>query len=228
MDNHNKIWMYFIPLFIFVPLLCGCQQLEYVHDTGLKTAQGEYLSSGRANSPEFPVLIAGTLCKDMDGIMGTCVKRWTADPATPFKFTLPKRPYAYTVTIQCSSWVHDIDGHEFPYSKTILADKDVTFTVGTSDRNEFKCVGEVFPKDRDDSISAKFTINVILVHKDYLPREVIYKVRYKGDWVVLGEHALYSDVDGKQYKKKTVIKDKPEVVKAITESYLMRFNQYGI
>lgn len=202
-------------LFIFSLLIsfmiASCKQLPYEADLG-------FLNSAQANSMEYLAKINGKHCKDLDGLIGLCAKRINSDEDLVFEFD--PRPYSYRLNVRCSQAI-DVD-----FSVDVMKDKTYNFKIISSkygQERSFTCIGEVFPDDRDQQVSATFQVRVIIRDAAYLPREEIYQ---EGDYVILGKNAKYATVDKKQYEKSPTVKLK-RFAQAYSESERMRFNYAG-
>lgn len=200
----------------FLFLLASCNSLKYESDIG-------FLNSAQANSMEYYTLVNGSPCKDMDGKIGLCAKRVNSNQE--LKFSMDAKPYSYRFNLTCSSAI-DSD-----FSIDIEKEKPFSFLIKPekfSSVKSFTCIGEVFPHDRNQEVSANWSVRVIVVDSEYQERELIYKTKEKEkEFLVLGKHALYSNLNGKIYKKKTKLElEKPDSF-AYSESERMRFNYWG-
>jgi hypothetical protein len=199
--------------FALALLFTACMSLPYKDDTG-------FLVSAQADSPEFPVYVNGTLCKDLDNNPGLCSKRLKSNEALAFHFD--PQTYAYDLTIACTSPL------TVPAS-TVPSGVPFDLTISPTDfppGDSFICIGEVLPQDRPQPLSAKWEVRVVIFDSAYEARESIF---YSKPYLVLGTYARSSWVfDGskwKQYKSKTYVKvDDPTKVQAYSESYAERFN----
>lgn len=210
--------------FCFLPILIGASscsntRVQYRADTVAVT-------SAKGNSMEFPVLVDGALCKDMDGKVGMCAKHLSAKK--DLVITLSKRPYSYSLDVQCSREVN------FEQSYDVLKDVEFKVTVPKENFKEvavFNCIGRITPQDRD-GVSSRFEVRVRPIADDYIKREEAYVIEQgKKLILVLGENALYSSVliDGewKTYTKKATIEVPSKDVQAFSESFAQRFNYYN-
>lgn len=203
--------MKIIPL-IIVLSACACKGINYHSDIG-------FLNSAQANSPEYLVNINGSYCKDMDGGIGLCAKRIKSGSDISFK--LDPRPYSYRLNVTCTSTVN--------FRLTVDVDKDQRFSFkippeAYRDLLSFTCIGEVFPSDREESISAFWHSRFVVIDQAYQAREQIYP---SGEYLVLGQNAKYSLINEEiQLKNKATYKiQNPK--RAYSESQLMRFNYWG-
>ena len=194
---------------------CAGTGIKYEDDIG-------FLNSAQANSMEYMVKIGGKVCKDLDGKIGACTKRIRSDRGVTLCHD--KRPYSYRLHLRCSS------GTGIGFSVDIQKNKKWEYTIPHEKFKAFRsfsCVGEIFPQDRKNNLSATWQIRFIVVDKEYHERERIYHTKKH---IVLGKHALYSTVCSKgkckTKKKKTVVKA-PKTAKAYSESKVMRYNYYG-
>lgn len=195
--------------------MSNCTTLKYEADIG-------FLNSAQANSYEYPIKVAGNECKDMDGRFGACVKQHRSDRDLGFR--IDPQNYSYRLVVNCSSAIDsdftvDVE-RERAYSWAIAWQKFSTV-------RSFTCIGEIFPQDRDNSLSGKWHVRVLIHDGEYSRRENIY---YRDGHLVLGKHAKHSMVchDGKceRHHEKTVVKT-PRNSFAYSESEVMRFNAYG-
>jgi len=196
---------------------CSCKPIKYQSD------EFTFISSGMANTPEYPVHINGEWCKNIKGELGGCYLRVKRDKPTIIKL-LPQE-YAFTLTIKCSAKIKFTayeNGVDFP--------KDTPVTVTITDyqaQNSFICLGRIYPQDRGEPISAFFEVRMRIKDPNYSPREAIHNT---GGYQIFGKYSLYSTWhDGKEWKsgkKKTAIKTKTQYP-AVSESHNMRFNYVG-
>lgn len=189
----------------------SCKELEYEADSG-------FLNSAQANSMEYLAVINGKVCKDLDGLVGLCAKRIASNEDLNFSFD--SRPYSYRLDIRCTSTINS------DFAVDVLKDKPYSFKIPFSKfatERSFTCIGEVFPQDRAQEVSATFSIRVIVKDAAYRAREEIYQEQ---GYVVLGKNALYAKIDSRNYEKNTVVKMK-KFTKAYSESERMRFNYVG-
>ena len=198
-------------------LIVSCTSLKYVDDK-------YFLVAAQANSPEFPVSINGKKCADVDGIPGLCTKRVKSN--TSIFIRHDARPYAYRFDLRCTK--------ELGESQTFNVLKDSKFEYEIKPEKflnltSFICVGEIFPTDREEAVSASWKLFANVVDEKYVSREVLQFQESKGKlFLVFGQHSLYAMVDGKAYKEKTMIEVKSRNVKAYSESHNMRFNSVGL
>lgn len=210
MEALGKIKFFFI-LYFIVFIASSCQQLKYEADLG-------FLNSAQANSMEYLAVINGKVCKDIDGMVGLCAKRISSNEDLNFSFEA--RPYAYRLDVRCSATI------DFDFSVDVQKDKSYSFKIQSSkygNERSFTCIGEIFPEDRDQQVSATFSIRVVIKDALYRGREEIYQ---EGSVVVLGKNAKYAKVDGKEFSKSPIVKLK-KFAQAYSESERMRFNYAG-
>ena len=208
--EHNKN---LLPIFLILIMVtaCSCTPLKYEADIG-------FLNSAQANSMEYLVKIGNKTCKDVDGIVGLCAKRIASNEDAVFN--LEKRPYGYRLNVECSKAI------DFKLSIDVLKETNFSFKIPSANYGEeksFTCIGEVFPDDREQSVSASFSVRFIIFDAQYRSREEIY---YDKKLLVLGKNAKYINVDGKEYEKAPAIKIK-KFTTAYSESEMMRFNYAG-
>lgn len=211
-------------LLLFIFLNFACVKIPYQDDKG-------FINSAQANSFEFLVLVNGKVCKDMDGIVGMCSKRVKSTDSLEFK--IEPLEYAYRLKVVCSKEIGVNFTRDYP------ANTPVTFTITPTDYQEVKtfvCIGELFPTDRPEEISFKWQIRVEVIDAKYLKREEIFVQETGGDrYLVLGQNARLSKVyiNGKlhEHREKAIIKLPRKAVvaevKAMSESYMGRFNYFG-
>lgn len=195
----------------FILIIISCSSINYKPDTG-------FLNSAQANSLEYLVRVNGTICKDMDNNIGLCAKKLASDEK--LNFSMDARGYAYRFNLRCTRAI-DSD-----FSIDVERDQPLKFSIEPLRFHEvksFTCIGEIFPHDRDQEISANWSLRVVVYDENYLPREIIYR---RGDHIVFGQHARYVNLNGKRYKKKPVIKFKEKIYFAYSESERMRLNYY--
>lgn len=201
----------FLLLFILLTA-CSCQPIKYQADLG-------FLNSAQANSPEYLVKINGKYCKDMDGQIGLCAKRIKSNEK--IRFIMDKRAYSYRLNVGCSSLV------DFNLSVDVLENAVFEFSIDPEafkEAKSFTCIGEIFPQDRKEEISAFWHTRFVVVDENYQGRESIYS---QDGILVLGQNAKYSLLnEDKIIKKKASVKS-DGVEKAYSESETMRFNYYG-
>ena len=196
---------------------CSCINIKYEADNA-------FLNSAQANSMELLVRLNGSPCMDMDDKVGLCAKRIPSDKK--LVFTQDARPYGYRIYIKCSRSV-DVDQSfdiekDAPFKFEILPEK----FIGVK---SFTCIGEIFPADRDQEVSALWSARIVVFDKNYTPRTSIYKIKSgKKKYLILGKNARYSFLNGKWKKKKTHLKVTGENNFAYSESERMRFNYWRV
>ena len=195
----------------------SCQSIKYQNDSG-------FLNSAQANSYEYPLKVAGKLCKDLDGVPGACIKQFPSDQ--PIRFRLDAQEYGYRLAVNCSDSINsdfsvDVED-EKPYEWKIDPHKFANV-------RQFTCIGEIFPEDRDNSLSAKWHLRALIRDGQYVARERIYY--HPEGYLVLGKHSKYAKVchsgSCERHDETTVLKV-PKTATAYTESEVMRFNSYGL
>ena len=200
-------------MFIFA-LIFGCTKLAYESDSGM-------LNSAQANSYEYLARINGKVCKDIDNLVGLCAKRIKSDEKLIISYD--SRPYDYRLQVTCSSSIG--------YSETFDVLKEKKFQVEIPHQGKaraFSCTSEVFPLDREISVSAKTNVTVRTVDANYQPRESIYLLGHnKRQHLIFGAHAKYVTMDGRHKSRKTTMRVKDDPSSAYSESEIMRFNYYG-
>lgn len=209
-------------LLVLLVLCCSCThtEIQYRPDVG-------FLVSAVADSPEFPVMVDGYFCQDISGKSGLCSVR--LKHYKNLKFDFAKSQYAYKVHLLCSK--------STGFDKSFDVEEGMPLQIEVPYNNfenikSFICIGEVFPRDREDKISAKFEVRVKLIDNEYVEREDM-RLEKDGDdhYLILGEHARYSRVfdqnEWKYYKKRTKVQvfDIPALM-AFSESYSFRINSY--
>jgi len=207
----------FLLLVTTILVSCSCNPIKYKSDLG-------FMNSAQANSLEYFVRVNGSPCKDMDGKMGLCAKRIESNKA--LNFSMEAREYGYEFSLSCTKAINSdftisIEKGK-PYSFIIVPEKFL-------DVRSFTCIGEIVPNDRDQQISAKWYVRVVIFDGKYVEREAIYKTtKRKKDWLIFGKHARYVYINGKRFKKRTGIEIKGEgPFFGYSESERMRFNYYG-
>jgi hypothetical protein len=206
-------------LVILVLILVACTTIKYQDDTG-------YLNSAQAESPEFPVYLNGKVCKDTDNQPGLCSKKIQSNSILSIE--IPALPYSYKLDLACTksldeSKIYDVEANT-KFIRLIPPEKFASV-------KSFICIGEIFPKDRPEQISALWEVRVKISDKAYTPRESIYLTKKHGFvFLVMGEYArsilVYDQGQWRHYSKTAVVRIKgdPSKVRAYSESYQMRFN----
>lgn len=201
---------------LFTLVFSSCQSLKYQADNA-------FLNSAQANSMEYFVRVNRKPCRDIDDKYGLCAKRIASNET--LTFSMDQRPYAYRFELKCSSSV-DTD-----FAIDIEAYKPFSFKIEPEQFEgvkSFTCIGEIFPHDRDQEVSATWSVRVVVYDHEYLEREIIYKKRERGrNFLVMGVHAKYVSINGKSYKRKPVVKVKSKRIFAYSESERMRFNYFS-
>lgn len=197
-------------LFLFV--IIGCQDLKYMDD---KFA----LSSALAGSYEYPIFLQKKLCLDLNRRPGLCSLHHRKNQT--FHIEVDPRPYSYTFAIKCSKGILEKRVDISKRKRLSMEISPDTF----KDLSGFTCIGEIFPHNRE-TVSARFNFLVRLVKEDYIFREDPHKYSDGESLLAVGRHSLYTTIDTKTYRKKTIIPFNYDT-KVYTESYNMRFNQHG-
>jgi hypothetical protein len=205
----------------------ACMTLKYSDDLG-------FISSAEAGYENLPAFINGKPCLDMDGVIGRCSKAIASDK--PLIIKLPVRQYSYNYSLNLTSGVGCVDVKISNSTKQMCPPNvkfdvpkgvEVTVTIPTTSYIPlFMVVGRIAPDDRPEPISALFRALITAYDNRYSPREQMFEY---DKFLVLGEHALYTDVyfadKTKSYKKKTAVNLMGRIyTMAISESYNMRFN----
>jgi len=193
-------------------MIMGCQDLKYKDDKFS-------MSSAVAGSYEYPIFLQKKLCLDLNHRPGLCALHHKKNQA--FKIEVDPRPYSYTFYIKCTNGILE---KKVDISKQKRLSIEISSDI-LNNHKGFSCIGEVFPHDRN-SISARFNFIVRLVKNDYMYREDPYLHNEGRKALSMGRYSLYTTVGPKTYKKKTTIPFNADT-RAYTESYSMRFNQYG-
>ena len=203
--------------------LLGCthKEIPYRPDVG-------FLVSAVADSPEVPVMIDGYNCMDMSGRPGLCSLRLKQHRILKFDFA--PRQYAYRIHLTCSK------ATGFDKSFDVGGEKPLQIEIHYKHYEKlssFICIGEVFPKDREDKISATFEVRVKVVNNEYVEREEM-RIEQDGDeyYLVTGEHALFSRIydqgEWKSYKKQTKVQVYDILaLQGYSESYSFRVNSFN-
>lgn len=202
-------------------LLTGCAaKIQYLDDPG-------YVSSGQSNSPEYPVVVNGYLCKDITGNPGLCSLRVKSKRDVVVQ--LFEQQYDYRLAITCSREL------EADFTVDVKKNSQYNFILAHEKFEHLKsfiCVGDVFPLDRLDKVEMKFEFRVKVVPDNYQAREN-FKLYRKGSKLVAqpGIHALYTnlhfDNEWHHYSKQTEIEVPHEDIWGWSESYQGRLNFYG-
>lgn len=199
-------------LLVLALFFISCSCIKYAPDT-------EFKNSSQANSFEYLVRINGEVCKDITGKVGACAIGVKSEEKIDFSFD--SRPYGYRLKVECSS----AQGFEEIFD--VAKDMPFSFNIVPSVK-QFSCIGEIFPVDRKQSISAKWYARLLVQDSDYEKRETPYVYTdKKKKYLVMGSHSKYLNIDGKDLDEKTVTLLKNDNVKAYSESEMGRFNYYG-
>jgi len=199
---------------------CRSGAIKYESDVG-------FLNSAQANSMEFPIKIKGKVCLDLEGVTGLCSTRMKSDE--DFVMVIDPQEYSYRYTLTCSKEANadrTIDVAANIETKVVIPKANL---VGMK---SFICIGEIFPAERQQEVSAKWEVRVKIQDAQYQARESIYEtVSGKNTVIVLGKNALYSRVcygtACKNYTKATtVVKEDKKNLVVYSESASMRFNFY--
>lgn len=194
----------------------ACKIGEYKEDFG-------FMVSAQANSPEFPVLVKGLVCKDLEGVVGVCSIRI---PETEnFELVVMAQQYDYEYAFNCSK---NVTG-AFPikeYVKAGVIKKLVVLKEAFPIEKTFNCSIIIKPTDRPEPISSFAKVNVIITQAGYQGLERPYK---DGKYFVFGEHAKYIaykvDNEWKYAQEKAYIR-KTNIQEAFIESYAGRHGYY--
>lgn len=211
-----------IILIFMMAVLTGCRSgaIKYESDIG-------FLNSAQANSMEFPIKIKGRVCLDLEGMTGLCSTRM--DSNQDFTMTIDPQSYSYRYKLTCS---REINADQ---ARDVMADVPMKITIPKANLvgvKSFICIGEIFPADRPQELSAKWEVRVKVQDVKYQEREAIYETTSgKNKVLVVGRNALYTRVcyaeDCRSYTKQTTIKKEDKVGLSIySESYNMRYNYY--
>lgn len=192
-----------------------CTSIKYEDDVN-------FLNSAQANAFEWMVMVDGKVCKDLDGEVGACTKRIKSDHSPTLKHD--SRPYAYQVQLKCSqgSGVED-------FSQDVEANKSWSYKIEASKitATSFTCIGEAFPQDRDNKLSAKWQVRFLVYDVEYERREILQGDSRGFLFGRFAKHAKACSSSGcKNFYKTTAVKFK-NGIKAYSESELMRFNYLG-
>ena len=212
-----------IRLLLLMYVFVACTPtLKYIDDKELPV-------SAQVNSPELPVYINGALCKDTDDIPGLCSKRIKADE--DLEITIDPIPYAYRFALGCS------DSIKTSVSSDVLVNVQFKTTI-TKDKYQqaksFTCIGEIHPKDRPNTVSAKFELRVKVVDPKHQAREKMQLYRDGNKkFLVLGANAFHARVCEQNkctnYDKTTTVPVYDlSTLYAYSESYNMRYNYFNV
>lgn len=220
----SHIWVLLVALFFVLCVAMGsCTGLKYAHDLG-------FTNSAQANSMEFMVKVNGKVCRDLTGKAGVCATRVGLTKSV--KFHQDAMTYPYEFRLECTPEL------EVDFSKHVEKGDSMDFEITPEQFEEvinFTCVGEVFPLDERDEqeISAGWEVHVVIFDdENYVSREIIYIKEDEGKKkLMVGRYAMSTTVctkkECKVYKKKPAIVIKDDVVHAYSESYMMRYNEFG-
>jgi len=210
-----------ILIFMFAMLAsCRSGSVKYENDSN-------FLNSAQANSMEFPIKIKGKVCLDLEGVTGLCSTR--IDSSEDFVMAIDPQEYSYRYKLTCSREIN------FDVSEDVIAGSPKKIVIPKLNMigvKSFICIGEVFPADRKEEVSAKWEVRVKIYDVKYQKRESIYETTNgKKKLIVLGKNALYSRIcyvdECKSYVTTTTVErlDKPGL-NIYSESYNMRYNYY--
>lgn len=208
---------------------CTTPEVPYEDDS-------TFLVAAQAASPEFLTYVNGMVCRDINNAIGLCALK--VKHLQDLEFRTEPQQYGHRVHLVCS--------------ENVLGDKSFDVAKGGAwafvlDHDAFKaaksflCIGEVFPADRPEAVSARFEVRFRVVDEHYVERERL-DVRRDGEElvVVLGKNALYGRVclhpgsgdheECHDYQKEAVVRlrdaSTPAEVSAWSESRNMRFNYW--
>lgn len=215
----KKFTIVFLGLALII--LGSCAETTYKPDHG-------FLNSAQAGAFEYPIMVNGTLCRDMDSQVGFCAKR-IADN-TQLQIKVSAQQYAYRFHVVCSQEL-GVD-----YSEEVVKDREALISIGPNsfdDLQSFTCIVEIFPKDRPEEVSAKARVSVVLYDHNYVGRERITMTeRGEKSYLYLGDHAKYAKVcigaECRRYKERTILEvPRGPTIFAYSESERMRFNYFS-
>lgn len=195
-----------------------CTSIPYEADIG-------FLNSAQANSHEWPVRVADALCADMEGLPGACTKRVLSN--APVKLSHDARPYGYRIDVRCTAATGV--GFSMDVPPNAVWEYELTPDKFQALRS-FTCQGEVFPEDRDNSLSAIWQIRFLVVDQAYKARETPYISGSSDDQIlVVGKNAKYAtfcvEDECEMKREKTTIEFSQGMI-AYSESEVMRFNYF--
>lgn len=214
---------YFLAIILGLVIITGCgsKKLSYKPDHAFPVAS-------QANSLELPVYVNKRLCVDMDGQPGLCSKR--ISNMTPLVIIIDPRPYAYRLQMTCSQAVGSSKSYD------VLKENPLTIKIEPDKFNHVKsfiCMGELYPYNTDQQVSAKFEVRVKVQDDEYVKREEITVVSGdKSDKVIFGVYAKYSTVCYEGGNCKTFTRVTSTNIKkgkkyfAFSESERMRYNYF--
>ena len=211
-----------ILLTLMLILTCSCQHgIKYQDDLN-------FLNSAQANAMEFPVKVKGRVCLDIEGMTGLCSVR--IDTNQDFVMSIDPQEYEYRYKLTCSREVNADQSGDVAKGTPIKLTVPKANIVGLK---SFICIGEIFPADRTQELSARWEVRIKVQDENYQEREGIYQTTVKGrNVLVLGKHARLSRVcvadKCKSYRKKTAVQiEADSKVTVYSESHNMRYNFYA-
>jgi hypothetical protein len=166
----------------------------------------QFMSDARGNLFSEEVYLNNDLCRDMSNTTGACTLQI---PSTaPLKYLIAARPYSYRLTLVCSKKI------SFELTRQVKEMEVLEFAIPNSNfENEtsFTCIGEIFPEDRIQAVSAKFETR-IKVFNPNLIRLDKPSVRSENNkkYIVLGKYSLHAricDLEECVYTHKEVYKE---------------------
>ena len=215
-ESIKRDWVWYVGIFvslIVLQMIAGCNTPKFVKDVG-------FVSSATANSPEFPVMIKGSVCRDNSGQPGLCAIRQKAEE--DFVVDILPQPYDYTATWNCSM---NVPG-PWPQAYQVLHDMPLQVRVKKEDfpiEKVFNCSVIITPQDRPEPIASFARISVTITDARYVRLENPY---ISNNWVVLGqfsEHTAYLDTLGWHWLHQvTAFKDPGNIKELRVESYAGR------
>lgn len=201
---------------ILMIIFASCKQLEYQNDL-------TYLSPIAGNYPDYFVRINGEVCRDMSGNVGMCAIKHSKN--SPLTFSFLAQEYNYSLDFRCGN----AQGIFFRKRVDVIKGNDFSFEISAKELemlNYANCVGDIFPIDRDDTVSSFFEVRIRFSQKDYMAPMDIYTYKYKKkNYLVLGQHAYRAKVKVKnkwyKLKEQTVFKftNQPEFAMIETKNF---------
>ena len=186
---------------------------EYEADRG-------FIPASSANSPEFLVMVDGYYCVDISGKGGLCSTRIRRLKDSVIEI-LPQS-YSYKLHFLCSKSL------DFEFSQDVKKEEKNTIRIPQqkySNVDTFVCIGEVFPDDREDKVSASFEIRYRVLANDYVEAD---EIKYKDNTFFLGRYSLYSKIydqgKWKFFKAKYELEAKDRYAPVVSETYNMRYS----
>jgi len=169
-----------LPIFISIVFLVSC---EYEDDFS-------FMSDARGNFFSEEVYLNNDLCRDMSNTTGACTLQIPSTGA--LKYLVAARPYGYRITFVCSKKIN------FEFSRQVSEMETLEFEIPDKHfKNEqsFTCIGEIFPEDRKEAVSAKFETRIKVFNPHLIKMDKpVSRVEDNKKYIVLGKYSLHGRI----------------------------------